>query len=865
MRRFATTVALLMLTAQQHLTAQQPDLFPFVVSYDTPDNATNIAPWLDKPAGKQGPIRVEQGHLATDAGPIRLWAVNLCFDACFPEPQQAERIAQRLARLGVNCVRMHHMDNRNIWGKSENKTIIDPPQLQRLDYLIYQLKQAGIYTNLNLHVSRTLGPKEGFDNLPGRPKYDKGLDNFEPRMIALQKQYAHDLLTHVNPYTELAYTEDPAIAFVEINNENALYDSWKRDMFAELPDPYQTTFRTLWNEWLRNKYQSTSALRAAWQVGAEPLGGELLVNGDFSQPLESHWRMERDDQTDVSWQIDPQGRDGHAVLGVQVVRAGSVSWRPQFSNASFELRKGKPYTLSFWARAENPGSVSVHAMMNHDPWQRVGLATQVKVDTTWQRYQLTFVASANDANTRLTFSQLAPNQYQFSQISLQTGGIQGLQDGESLERRNVALLQQGRLDRTPQAGQDFAQFLWDTERDYWGGMREYLKQELGVKALVSGTQLGYSPVHLQAAFDYLDAHAYWQHPSFPGQPWDSRNWYIRNIALVSNPSGTLGSLAARRVVGKPYTISEYNHPVPNRYAAEGFPMIAAFGALQHWDGVYIFSYSHNRDHEPQKVSSYFDIKGDATRLVHMPACHALFVRGDMAGARKLLSTPLSAQKEMELLGQNFDPRTLVTDTLGLNSLLSLKHAIGVDLTPAAAAPDTYPAPSETGKYQADTGQMTWDNARTGGGVFLVNTERTKVFTGFARDETFRLGEVQLTVGATRLGWATVSLVCLDGKGFSSAGRILVAATGWMQNSNAQLQQLADDRVTYGAQWGDAPLLCEGVPAKLTLPVTARRLRGYVLDEAGNRRAPLPVSASGERAVVDLSPTHKTLWYELVIQ
>ncbi|MCR4412676.1 MAG: hypothetical protein NUV77_09655 [Thermoguttaceae bacterium] len=134
--------------------AAESEMFPFVISYDAPENAVNVSSWLARPAGKQGFIRTQNGRLVNDAGPVRFWATNLCFEACFPPREQAERVAARLARLGVNCVRMHHMDNRSIWGDSPNKLTIDPKKLERLDYLIYQLKEHGIYTNLNLHVSR---------------------------------------------------------------------------------------------------------------------------------------------------------------------------------------------------------------------------------------------------------------------------------------------------------------------------------------------------------------------------------------------------------------------------------------------------------------------------------------------------------------------------------------------------------------------------------------------------------------------------------------------------------------------------------------------------------------------------------------
>ena len=174
---FAGTVSFLSLLTLSVVCAEEA-MFPFVISYDAPDNITNASGWLHKPAGKHGFVRVKDGHFATDAGPQRFWATNLCFEACFPPHDVAERVAARLARLGINCVRMHHMDMHSIWGKSENKTIIDPEKLERLDYLIYQLKLHGVYTNLNLHVSRWFGEKEGFVAREQRPQFDKGLDNF---------------------------------------------------------------------------------------------------------------------------------------------------------------------------------------------------------------------------------------------------------------------------------------------------------------------------------------------------------------------------------------------------------------------------------------------------------------------------------------------------------------------------------------------------------------------------------------------------------------------------------------------------------------------------------------------------------------
>ena len=363
--------------------AGEEGLFPFVVSYDTPANATNVSAWLDRPAGVHGFIRAEDGHFRNDVGPVRFWATNIAFEGCFPTHQQAERLAARLARLGINCVRMHHMDSYSIWGNSPNKLTIDPRKLERLDYLIGQLKKHGVYTNLNLHVSRWFGEAEGFSGRSQRPEYDKGLDNFEPRMIELQKKYAHDLLEHVNPYTGNPYTREPAIAFVEINNENALHATWGWGQIDRLPEPYASTFRTLWNGWLKQKYGNTEQLRKAWN------------------------------------------------------------------------------------------------------------------------------------------------------------GVLGLGPAQRLEDSSIPVLKKGSINLTSTARHDFADFLWDTEAQYWWGMHRFLKNELGVKSLVAGTQIGWSPAHVQAALDYVDGHAYWQHPVFPGRPWDSRDWYVNDLALVNQAGGTL--------------------------------------------------------------------------------------------------------------------------------------------------------------------------------------------------------------------------------------------------------------------------------------------------------------------------------------
>ena len=849
---------------------------------------TNVSQWLDRPAGRHGFVRAENGRLVTDDGPIRFWATNFCFEACFPDHEQAERVAARLARLGINCVRMHHMDSRSIWGDSPNKLTIDPKKLERLDYLVHQLKLQGIYSNINLHVSRWFGEAEGFTARDQRPNYDKGLDNFEPRMIELQKKYARDLLTHVNPYTKTAYADEPAVAFVEISNEDALFTSWGRNDIDDLPEPYSTTFRNLWNAWLREKHGDTQRLREAWNVGQKPLGDELLQNGDFSRPATDAWNLERDDQTEVEWSVEPDGPDARRCLRIVVTRQGDVSWRPQLSQSGFAVEGEYPYTLTCYLRADKQRRIGLNCMMAHEPWERLGLSANAEVGPEWKQHRFTFVARQDDPNARITVTSLEPGTYELADFSLRPGGIVGLEPGQQLEDSTVPVVRHGQMNLTQAARNDFVDFLWDTERDYWWSMYRFLQDELQVRPLISGTQLSYSPLHVQAGLDYIDAHSYWNHPHFPGRAWDSSNWYVRNVALVNSPGGTLASLAGRRVAGMAFTVSEYNHPAPNSYAAEGFPMIAAFGAFQAWDGIFTFAYCHNSDFEPRRIGSYFDVKSNTPKIAHMPACSALFLRGDARAAKNTYTAGVSAEKERKKLHETLDVWSLTFDEFLLEPRLPMFHGVAMDLDSGQTLP-TPTIPEGITEFVSDTGQLRWNVSQPDAGYFIADTPRTKLFSGFVRGRTFRLGgrtlvnggdvgsvtpvvpgtlqpgEVTLKIGKTRLDWATITMVAVDGAGFDSPGRILITATGWCQNSDTQLEDLGGDRVTLGTKWGSEPVLCEGVPAEIVLPVAAERVRFYPLDESGNRRQSVSCSQRDGHALITLGPQHKTIWYEVEIR
>jgi hypothetical protein len=123
--------------------------------------------------------------------------------------------------------------------------------------------------------------------------------------------------------------------------------------------------------------------------------------------------------------------------------------------------------------------------------------------------------------------------------------------------------------------------------------------------------------------------------------------------------------------------------------------------------------------------------------------------------------------------------------------------------------------------------------------------------------------VTLEIGKTRQDWAAITLTAMDGPDFVSPGRVLLTATGDFANTGWS-RQAEGDRVTVRDQWGRAPVLVEGIPATITLPVAASRVKAHALDGSGARAGEVPVAGDAQ-AVLTIGPQYRTLWYEIAIE
>jgi hypothetical protein len=824
------------------------DLVDFPISFDKDaPGAFSAYDLLDKPAGRRGPVVVKADHFYTGDKRIRFWGVNLAFSACFPTHAQADKLANRLAHFGVNAVRLHHMDMQKfpngIFADDKLETLSDQA-LDRLDYLIAALKKQGVYSDINLHVSRSWSKAHKWENADKLPEYDKMVDLFHPDLIAAQKQYAKDLLTHVNAYTKAPYTAEPAVCMVEINNEDTLFLWGGEQKLASLPQPYAGMLQKLWNDWLLQKYQTQQNLAAVWTVGAEPLGPNQVRDPGLAS-LNQNGTPYTIEQHDTAKMTLTRIPSPHIPLAkIDIPNVDGTAWHLQFSQSGLKLKKGQFYTLSFRCRTDGPKQITATVSQAHDPWENLGLSASVKLykEDTDQYYG--FTATADDDNARICFlvGQETGTLY-LGNFTLRTGGQIGLDKlNEDPARATVRTYQPG-ASWTTNRKADWYDFLQQLDEKYFVDFKNYLHNDLKVVAPITGT-IGLGPLGTlsQSKMDFVDAHAYWDHPQFPNHDWSARNWMINNKPMVDNPAGaTLWQLAATRVAGKPFTVTEYNHSAPNEYQAECIPMIATYAALQDWDAVYLFAYSHNAQFEKDKMSSYFDIEGNWLKMAAMPLASRVFLGARVAPTMQREQLAVNRQRLLPDASSSYYNLWKYAADHGLTWQAAMTNRLVLDSSPIF----TSSGPRED--------RIKWTATASATGQFTLRDAAAAAFIGFTTNDPIDLGAI--TIERLETPFAAITIVPAEpdpGIGIKDSSRLKICALARAQNTN---QQWNENRTTLSTNWGKAPPQIEVVKATLRLPhdYTVRPLDG-----AGK-----PIKefqTTNQTLTIGDTPT---LWYELI--
>lgn len=249
---------------------------------------------LNPPAGQFGFVKVGgDGHFYFEktGKRVRFWGVTIAGSHVDIPKEKIETVVEVLARAGCNIIRLHELDNRggekfgivrrNIIDESypneNNSRNLEREYLDRVDYWIYQAQKRGIYIYLVLRAYRTFKVGDGIENASKMERKGSPYGLFDERMIELQKEFIDNLLfKHVNPYTGIPNGLNPAIAMIELINEDSFF--FQYDKLDEMIEPYKTKFLNLWVQFLREKYVNTENLKKAWTTK----DGFLVLNEDES-------------------------------------------------------------------------------------------------------------------------------------------------------------------------------------------------------------------------------------------------------------------------------------------------------------------------------------------------------------------------------------------------------------------------------------------------------------------------------------------------------------------------------------------------------------------------------------------------------
>ena len=362
-----------------------------------------------------------------------------------------------------------------------------------------------------------------------------------------------------------------------------------------------------------------------------------------------------------------------------------------------------------------------------------------------------------------------------------------------------------------------AAFYMDTERRFYEGMSAYLKNELGVKCPIIGTAdhshsgSPYPMLASLAQLDVVDGHVYWEHPEEP-PPTDT--------PMVNDPlHSTVVQLSRTAVAGKPYTVSETNHPFPNEFAGEGIPIIAAYGAFQDWDAIVTYTFEPKRapDWKPY-VGDPFDISLDPVRMTEMAAGALMFLRGDVRPAHETVDRTYSPEEVLESRRLPHSEQPYFTP--GFPLMLPLQHEVRIRSLNGSPT-ETFTA-HDPDPIVSDTGQLAWYN-----GEVTVDTERTQALVGFLRANHRVLRNLSADVTNN---FATVVLSSLDGQPLARSNRMLLTAGSRVTNTGMEW----NDARTRLKEWGGPPTLIEPVAGTVTLRnlAKARGVTATALDGAG---------------------------------
>lgn len=216
----------------------------------------------EKVAGEHGFItRTQDGNdfRFSDGSPARFWAVNdFAFD------KDLAQHARFLAKRGINMVRVHG----NITPTNNDLVSIDPKEREQLWREVAAMKREGIYVTYSPYWAGPARVKPSMGVLDTGGAGNWGLLFFDHKLQAAYKEWLKQVFTETNPHTGMPLARDPALAIIQIQNEDSLL-FWTSQA---IKGTARKELRRQFGEFVAKKHGSLEKAKTAWAGAAPPAG-----------------------------------------------------------------------------------------------------------------------------------------------------------------------------------------------------------------------------------------------------------------------------------------------------------------------------------------------------------------------------------------------------------------------------------------------------------------------------------------------------------------------------------------------------------------------------------------------------------------
>jgi hypothetical protein len=360
--------------------------------------------------------------------------------------------------------------------------------------------------------------------------------------------------------------------------------------------------------------------------------------------------------------------------------------------------------------------------------------------------------------------------------------------------------------RTELRARDQAVFLSHLQRDWFEGMRRYLKDDLGYGGPVCGSNMGTADHYVLLALnnwtytpcDFVDLHGYYggirkqaPPPHFGmtvGDSYSDRSLLRADTKDPARKGMHFGApFLAATVAGKPMVASEFAWVLPNRYQSEMSILAAVLGRISGLDGQVFFALGAKPQWEGQ-MNYYWPIN-IPTVAGQWPAHALMYRKALLREGETVVDARLSLRKLMDLKGAPVLPpkvgddlneamapnneRTEITqERIDPRAYFVGKVEMGFD----AGAEEHKIVIDPLAKYidndrkiiRASTGEMTWDYGK---GLMKIHAPGAQGAAGFLS----QAGKIDLPgmTLTTPIEFGTIVAVAMDGKDLADSDRILL--------------------------------------------------------------------------------------------